>query len=347
MAEYIVRRRRWPAIAVTAVIALVLGAGAGWWSARTLLQPPPDALADPGYVVAEARWGEVGQNLRLNTRARWDASSTVTAAVEGVVTVVPPVSGRVVHAGDRLYDVGLRPVVIAQGPVPGFRGLSQGAAGDDVRQLQEMLATLGYLNGAADGVFGDQTRAGVIAWQRSLGLGTRDGLGTVRAGDIVYVPILPSRIHLSDDIAPGFEVAGRTDVLSVLREAPTFEITLGENQSQMVGPGMDVVIEHPDGEWLAIIQEVRPASEQTAAAAVLAGKDGAAPCGEACDAIPVGEGAVFPARIDVVPTFEGVTVPTGALHTDASGRKGVVLESGEFVEVEVLVSAHGTSAVEG
>jgi peptidoglycan hydrolase-like protein with peptidoglycan-binding domain len=53
--------------------------------------------------------------------------------------------------------------------------LSIGAQGTSVQQLQNMLATLGYLHGPADGAFGPVTRAAVMTFQRAHHL-TADGI---------------------------------------------------------------------------------------------------------------------------------------------------------------------------
>ncbi|MHB8172031.1 MAG: spore cortex-lytic enzyme [Thermincolia bacterium] len=65
----------------------------------------------------------------------------------------------------------------------GSRVINQGTRGDDVRTLQSSLKTLGYQVGAIDGVYGGQTRAGVIAFQKDFKL-VADGIvgsGTVKA----------------------------------------------------------------------------------------------------------------------------------------------------------------------
>ena len=50
--------------------------------------------------------------------------------------------------------------------------LKKGDAGEDVTRIQERLIELGYLEGAADGVFDDETEAAVAAFQRRNGLMT-------------------------------------------------------------------------------------------------------------------------------------------------------------------------------
>ncbi|MCQ2316333.1 MAG: peptidoglycan-binding protein [Bacteroidales bacterium] len=53
--------------------------------------------------------------------------------------------------------------------------LQYGSSGADVRKLQEMLLSLGYKVGAADGIFGAQTQAAVLQFQRDMGIGA-DGI---------------------------------------------------------------------------------------------------------------------------------------------------------------------------
>ena len=55
------------------------------------------------------------------------------------------------------------------------RTLRMGSSGEDVRALQIALQTLGFLNGAADGKFGAQTREAVKKFQQASGLAV-DGI---------------------------------------------------------------------------------------------------------------------------------------------------------------------------
>lgn len=54
--------------------------------------------------------------------------------------------------------------------------------GDDVRALQEQLTKLGYNCGAVDGIFGDKTKAGVIAFQTAAGVKVDGVVGPVTQG---------------------------------------------------------------------------------------------------------------------------------------------------------------------
>lgn len=53
--------------------------------------------------------------------------------------------------------------------------LTNGTRGSDVTRLQQTLAARGFSPGGADGIFGNRTRAAVIAYQRSRGL-SADGV---------------------------------------------------------------------------------------------------------------------------------------------------------------------------
>ena len=50
--------------------------------------------------------------------------------------------------------------------------MKKGNRGDSVREVQEMLISLGYLDGEADGIFGPKTERAVQAWQKDNGLET-------------------------------------------------------------------------------------------------------------------------------------------------------------------------------
>ncbi len=56
--------------------------------------------------------------------------------------------------------------------------------GDDVKQIQEILISQGYLDGAADGVFGPKTEAAVAAFQKDRGM---DATGIV--GEMTYAAL--------------------------------------------------------------------------------------------------------------------------------------------------------------
>ena len=52
----------------------------------------------------------------------------------------------------------------------GSRVLRRGMRGEDVRELQNKLASLGYDVGPVDGIFGPRTERAVIEFQKNNGL---------------------------------------------------------------------------------------------------------------------------------------------------------------------------------
>ncbi|MEM5817142.1 MAG: peptidoglycan-binding domain-containing protein, partial [Desulfitobacterium hafniense] len=52
----------------------------------------------------------------------------------------------------------------------GDRALSQGSRGSEVTELQKKLASLGYVVGKVDGVYGSKTKAAVTRFQKERGL---------------------------------------------------------------------------------------------------------------------------------------------------------------------------------
>ena len=76
------------------------------------------------------------------------------------------------------------------------RTLKKNFTGEDVKQLQQALIDLGYLNDAADGTFGKNTEEAVIRFQAVNGL-SADGLAGVKTQELLY-----SGNALSADQAP-------------------------------------------------------------------------------------------------------------------------------------------------
>lgn len=328
----------------TAAASLVLTAAVGGWAAHEVLAPPADALDTAPHVLVDARSGSVERSLTLNTAAEWTASQTLSNQATGTVTELLDDPGETKSVGEVLYTVDLRPVVVAEGGVPAFRDMGRGTEGEDVAQLQRMLIDLGHYGGPDNGVFGAATDAAVRSWQSQAKVSVD---GAVRHGDVVFSPTLPARFVLDTDVAVGAMFTGGEPVVKLLPDAPSFSITMTEAQARMVEHGMTVVIDHPSGSWTARVDDVVAADEGTDFVAVLDGVDEAPICEESCGDIPTDEPLLLSSVIEIVPTTEGVVVPTAAIVTDAEGATGVVTETQTFQPVTVVASADGMSVVSG
>ena len=90
------------------------------------------------------------------------------------------VSGAPVQGTDSTADITAGTVTTS--PVRLLKRTSPMQRGDDVKALQEQLTALGFACGKIDGIFGDKTKAAVIAFQTAVGV-TVDGIvGPVTRG---------------------------------------------------------------------------------------------------------------------------------------------------------------------
>lgn len=328
---------------LAAGVPLALVAGGVGWAAALVLTPANDVLERTKFTYVKVVPGAVGASINLNTVAEWTAVPVGSNLASGVVTSVNIVAGQEVKAGALLYTVNMRPVVIAKGAFPAYRNLSIGATGSDVQQLQGMLAALGFRTGAA-GTFDRVTRDSVRRWQASLGLSAD---GDVQAGDVVFVPALPTRVALDVDVVKrGAQLSGGEAVVQGLPAAPMFTIPVTEAQSSLMPTGTQVEITGPAGDvWAAAVAD-RTADAQ-GITVTLSAQGGAEICKTACSTIPVTGRALLRTRIITVESVTGSTVPSAAVLSHADGSLVVIDDHGMEQPVKVITSARGMSVIEG
>lgn len=83
-------------------------------------------------------------------------------------------------------------------PNPEYKQLQMGDRGEQVRAMQEKLIEYGYLDGEADGAYGNMTRQAVEAFQYHHGL-SADGIAGKRTLTVLYES---PEIRLAPDITP-------------------------------------------------------------------------------------------------------------------------------------------------
>jgi len=94
--------------------------------------------------------------------------------------------GSIVSRGGVLYRLDTEPIILMYGSMPAYRDLDVGVAdGQDVLQLEENLALLGFDPGLVDDTFTTTTAAAVRDWQDAVGL---EETGIVELGRVVFLP---------------------------------------------------------------------------------------------------------------------------------------------------------------
>ena len=161
-------------------IAVVVAAGVIGWVAGSQISSPAEVAsrtappaAAPILVPAEER--VISSDIVTRGTGRFGSPQQLSLASSSLKTSPGiaarlPAAGAEVREGDILFISSGRPVFVLAGAEPAFRDLGPGLKGDDVRQLEEALARLGFDPGAADGVYDGQTEAAVSAWYEHAGV---------------------------------------------------------------------------------------------------------------------------------------------------------------------------------
>lgn len=328
------------------VVSVLLAAGVGLAAGWLAFTPPPAPVEEAPLQTVRVTEGELGRTVAVSVSASWPVTTTVLAQGQGTITSLELDPGAQVSAGEALLTVDLRPVLAAQGDIPAFRDLARGDRGRDVAQLQEFLAQLGHYGGAADGAFGPSTTAAVQRWQRDIGV---EADGRVRRGDLVYVPELPSRVTLAEEIAVGAPLTPGQPLGRVLGTRPQFAVTVSDNATQPP-PQAEVEVQGPEGEvWTGQLSATTPTSgpDDPDQSVPLVAIEEEPLCGDACDLVP-GEGSTtYPGRATLIPQQRGPLVPVAAIATKPDGRTILLTPEGDEIDIEILVTDGSHAVVDG
>lgn len=161
-------------------------------------------------------------------------------ALAGTYTWLPHV-GQVIRAGETLWRVDTKPVVLMNGTLPAYRALHRGDEGTDVLQLERGLSAAGYATGSIDGTFDADTAAAVRAWQDDRGL---KATGVVELGRVVF---LPGRRRVTQRAAQAGTRATPGPALTTTstRRVVTIHVAAADQRSARIGARAPV--ELPDG----------------------------------------------------------------------------------------------------
>ncbi|MDO5533064.1 MAG: biotin/lipoyl-binding protein [Propionibacteriaceae bacterium] len=291
--------------------------------------------------MVEAFDGEVSQSVSTAITATWPRRNVALNQASGTITRLPVAEGQQVQAGDVLYWVDERPVVILSGEVPSFRALARGAVGRDVTQLTDFLVTRDLIATSSPRYDG-RVQAAVRAWQQQLGV---PATGELHRGDIVFVPTLPLNFSPGEDLAVGQPVSAGEPAIHALAEYPSITATFGDLQARLVSAGKPVQIAAPPHTWTGILGTPSVANGVTTAE--VTGPDGGSVCADECTAIPTAGTTALTGDTEIQPTVTGVVVPVAALVSLADGGTAVLDRDGLHLPVTVTARAKGMAVVTG
>jgi peptidoglycan hydrolase-like protein with peptidoglycan-binding domain len=228
--------------AVAGAAALVVAAAAGGAVARSGADPGAAARPDPAVTTAPVQRGTLSAMVSLSGtlafRAAPDGSPYVAINQASGTYTSLPAAGDEVACGDELHRVDDRPVLLLCGPVPAYRDLRVGDAGNDVRQLNANLHALGYDAAAGvelapdDDAFGGATATALEALQRATGLPVTGELGLRDA------VVLPEPVRITAVAAQlGGPAQPATALLHATSDAPEVQAALEASQRGEVQVG--------------------------------------------------------------------------------------------------------------
>jgi Putative peptidoglycan binding domain len=168
------------AIAVAVVVVLVLR------SQRSPSAPGATAGSTGLGVTTVQRRNLIASDTESGTLG-YASPQTVYNRLSGTITWLPSV-GRVIKAGQPLYRVGDKPVILMYGSTPVYRDLDpHDSDGPDIAQLNRNLVKLGFDPDTivVDDEWQAATTVGVEELQESLGL---TATGNLALGRVVFLP---------------------------------------------------------------------------------------------------------------------------------------------------------------
>lgn len=174
-------------IPITVLVLIAVPAAVTvWWRVQI-----PDRLAEltptPQPVTVTLETHETTRQTPVSVQLTWGSPSSLAApAWTGTVRAVFVTVGQALRSGDQVAVVDEVTRIAWHTDRPFFRILSSGATGDDVADLQRLLASMGFSLGEADGRFGPATASAVKAFAAELGVPSPSG--DFDPGWIIWLP---------------------------------------------------------------------------------------------------------------------------------------------------------------
>ena len=356
------------------VVGVVILSAVGGWVAGSRIRSPAEIAAqsaapDASPILVPAELRTVSADVVTRGTGRFGSPQTLTTSPSalkpstGIVTNVPGPGTEVGEGGVVMTATG-RPVFLLAGDRLGVRDLGPGLQGEDVRQLEQALARLGFDPGAVDGVYDAATEAAVARWYEAAGYApfrtTEEQLAAIRAREADLATAGVDLVNADDNAATmDAELAAarsaHADALATQAASPAAvaaaqAAAAADDQAAQVevtarSAALDELLADPDATPNAIaVARAELTSAQAAATSVhLAGEktvaDANAAAAEAANAVATTDAAVRAGeqRVAIARSLtgaQGTVVDLAAQEADLARRKaGVQVPADEVVFV--------------
>lgn len=225
------------AIGSSVVVAGAVAAAAIGFGGST--PAAPSSTADLSAATAPVTRTTLTRTQQVNGVLGYGTPVTLNAPGHGTITWLPA-PGATISRGQPVYKADNRAVPLLYGPLPLYRSLRSGDTGEDVMEIEQNLAALGYTGYTVDTSYTSTTAAAVRRWQKDLGLVQT---GVIDPAAMVIAPaglrVAEVTAHLGDQAGgPLLAYAGTTRVVII-----ALEVAL----QNLVSPGLSATITLPDG----------------------------------------------------------------------------------------------------
>lgn len=325
-------------LAVGLGIALAAGAG-GWAIGATLVGASASAKETDQSVWVQAKESSIGSSLNLSTSVKQPVKVVASNHLTGVVSSVSPGN---LKPGDELYSVAGIEVYVFEGKTPFYQDITPKSSGQNVKQVETFLKSMGNFQGTPDTTFDAATTRGIKAWQAAT---KQKPDGTIPLGRLVAIPALPAQVELSEAITLGRQLVGGEDAVLAASGQRTFTMSLTSEQAALIPQDSVAEITHEKSIWPAVIAQTTT-DDSGNVTHTLAATDGGEVCAKQCQELPSGSSVTLRSKVIVVPATTGIGIPAAAITTTASGQAQVTTDSGTS-DIKVLASGQGLAIVDG
>ena len=154
------------------LITLLLFGGLAALLATVLTRPGEAGSTTPGVDRAIAETVTIRtltDEMTIRGELRRDELQSINSSTDGRISDIGVKAGEVLAEGDALFTIDGRQTVAVTGDFAFYRQLDVGSDGHDVLQLETVLDGAGYDVGDVDGLYTEETRSGLAAWQADHG----------------------------------------------------------------------------------------------------------------------------------------------------------------------------------